>query len=445
MTLQSREEIRKLTEKLVELSAADEIEVSASGGETTHLRFARNTPSTSGTFRGTTVTVKSTIGRRSGSVSLNQFDGDSLESAVRRSEEIARLSPEDPEHMPALGPQTHLEVKAYSEETARSGPAALPDGAARCIGDAMKRGLTAAGYMEVSAGFTALASSSGLFAHHAATSTFFAETVRTADGRGSGWAGMSGNRMDEIDFGRVSAVAIDKAVASADPKPLDPGKYVTVLEPACVAPLISRMVRSMDARSADEGRSFFAAAGDGTRMGEKLFPESVTIYSDPSDPLAPARPWGEDGLPQARRTWIDRGQVATLSYSRYWAAQKGVEPVPMATNFLMRGGDASVEDLIRSVERGVLVTSLWYIRDVDPRTLLLTGLTRDGVFWIEGGKVVRPVQNFRWNDSPISVLRNVEAMSRPQRAAPRGRPVNHIHVPALKLKEFNFASVSDAV
>jgi predicted Zn-dependent protease len=150
-------------------------------------------------------------------------------------------------------------------------------------------------------------------------------------------------------------------------------------------------------------------------------------------------------VPQTARAWIDQGVVETLACNRFWAAQQKTEPVPRPSNLLMAGGKGTLADLIKSTRRGVLVTSFWYIRFVDPQTLLFTGLTRDGVFWIENGEIAYPVNNFRWNESPVSVLKKVEAMSATELAAPRGDEEPFTVVPAIRVSEFNFASVSDAV
>lgn len=441
----TREQCKRITDKVLSLSKADEMYVSLDGTASSNLRFARNTPSTSGSHVDQSLVIASTFGKRQGSVTVNQFDDDTLTAAVRRSEEMARLTPEDPEHMPVLGPQTFAEVNAYSEETAKKGAEALAQGTAISIDQARKQGLTAAGFSETSADFTCIASSRGLFGYHRSTSAYAAQTARTSDGSGSGWASASSHRMSDIDYRRVSRTAIDKARMSASPKLLAPGKYVTILEPPCVANLIANMAFSMSARRADEGRSFFSKPGGGNRVGEKLFGDDVTIYSDPQDPVAPGAPWGGGGLPQKRRMWINSGVVDNLRTDRFWAQKTGKQPIPFPANVLMKGGQGSIEDLIASTERGVLVTSLWYIRGVDPRSMLFTGLTRDGIFWIENGKIAHPVQNFRWNDSPISMLRNIEAMSASMRIPPRPWRANNFVVPALRVKEFHFSSVSDAV
>lgn len=445
MTMMTREQAKTITDRVLSLSKADEAQLNLRGGTTTNLRFARNTPSTSGSSGDSTLTITSTFGLRSGTVTVNQFDDSTLTSAVLRSEDMAKLAPEDPEHMPVLGPQEFAEIAGFSQKTADKGAEMSVEGAAVSIEQARAAGLIAAGFTETSAGYSCIASSRGLFGYHRATSAYIAQTVRTQDGTGSGWVCASSHEIGDIDFAEVSRTAITKAKMSASPKPLAPGKYVTILEPACVANLLAMMTFSMNARRADEGRSFFSSPKGGSRVGEKLFGDSVTVQSAPADARAPGAPWGSGGLPQEPRTWIDKGVLTSLMVDRYWAQKTGQKPVPRPSNILFSGGQDSVADLIASTERGVLVTSLWYIRSVDPRSLLFTGLTRDGVFWIENGKISHPVQNFRWNDSPISVLSNIEAMSAPIRVPPRPWRANNFMIPALKVKEFHFSSVSDAV
>lgn len=441
----SEQEAKNIIDRILSLSKADEVEVNLSGGSTSHLRFARNTPSTSGTAKNVTLSVRSTFGKKSGSASTNQFDEQSLRDVVRRSEELAQLSPEDPEFMPALGPQKYLSVKAYDDSTAKIGPNYLANGAAECIRQASEKNLIAAGFIRTSAGMSAIGNSNGLFGYHRATTVFFSETVRTAEGGGSGWVTRGSHKADDLNFRQLSTIAIDKAIMSAKPRSMPPGKYVTILEPSCVADMMQFMGFAMDARSADEGRSFFSKPGGGNRLGEKIFPDFVNIYSDPTNPTVPGSPWSGGGLPQRRVEWVKDGVLTNLSYSRFWAEKQGKEPVPPPSNIIMKGGSGSLEDLIKSTKQGVLVTSLWYIRSVDPRTLLLTGLTRDGVFWIENGTIAYPVMNFRWNDSPIAVLKNIDAMSQEVRVPPRESQSTNILVPALRLKEFNFSSLSEAV
>ena len=270
-----------------------------------------------------------------------------------------------------------------------------------------------AGFVETSAQIQAVATSKGLFAYDRFTAADYNLTARTPDGTGSGWASKSFNELRLLDPRGLASAAIDKAARSHNPTAIEPGKYTVVLEPAAMADLIVNLMFAADARQADEGRSFFAKKGGGNRVGEQVVGEKVRLYSDPAHPLAPAIPFDGEGLPLKRIDWIDKGVLKNLSYSRYWAQKQGKEPTPQPGNLIMDGGTASMDDLIKGVERGVLVTRFWYIRSLDPQTLLVTGLTRDGLFLIEKGKVTRPVKNMRWNESPVFALNNLDAMTPP--------------------------------
>ncbi|HTE54903.1 MAG TPA: TldD/PmbA family protein [Kofleriaceae bacterium] len=443
----TREKAQELVKKVLSRSKADEAEVELTSGTVANLRFARNSPSTSGSKTGPSLTVRSSFGKKSGQATVNQLDDATLDQVVQRSEEMARLAPDDPERMPALGAQKYAEPAAYFESTATQGPARMAQGAAACIDAARAADFVAAGFTRTAAEMEALGTSRGLFGYHRSTSASLSTTVRTADGTGSGFAGRVGRRIEDVDYAGAAKIAVEKAAASRKARPLKPGKYVTILEPSCVASLLQLMMFGMDRRRADEGRSYFAAPKrpGGTRLGEKLFGAEVDLRSDPVDPRCPARPWGDDGVPQAARAWIDHGVLKSLACDRFWATQQKTTPVPRPTNLLMAGGKGSLADLIRSTRKGVLITSFWYIRFLDPQTMTFTGLTRDGVFWIENGEIAHPVNNFRWNDSPISALKKVEAMSSAELTPARGDEDPFSVVPALRVSEFNLASVSDAV
>ena len=441
----SRDEAKQIAEKIFSYTKADETSVSLSGGVTTNLRFSRNTPSTSGSYTNTSLSVRASFGKRSGAVSLNQFDDASLQTAVARAEELAKLSPEDPERMPLLGPQDYATIDAFSPVTEREAKERISAGVSACLEDAQRQSVTAAGFVEVSAGFQCIANAKGLFAYHPSTSAHFSQTARTQDGTGSGWSSTSSHRLEDLDFLACAKDATDKALRSRNAKPLDPGQYTTILTPNCVASMVQLMFSAMDKRSAAEGRSYFSFLEKPDRGGKPPLPALVSIYSDPSDPLAPMAPWGGDGLPHEKRQWLDQGKFTALPCDRYWAEKHQVKPIAYPANFIWSNGTSSLDDLIASTERGLLVTSLWYIRGVDARSLLFTGLTRDGLFLIEKGKLVSPVQNFRWNDSPINLFSGVEAITRAARVPPRESKGNQYVVPAIKVKAMNFTSVSDAV
>ena len=228
---------------------------------------------------------------------------------------------------------------------------------------------------------------------------------------------------------------------------VEPGRYTVIMEPQAVGDLCQLIAFYADARATDEGRSPFVKQGGGTKVGEKILDERISMYADPFDPMVRAQPYDGDGLPLGRQEFIKDGVLKTLYYSRFWAKKKGVQPTGAPTSFLMSGGTSSVEDMIKATPRGILVTRLWYLREVDPRTILYTGLTRDGTFLIENGKITKAVKNFRFNESPIFMLNNLEAMSRAIRvsASESGNTGQAIVVPAIRTREFSFTSLSDAV
>ncbi|WP_247235060.1 TldD/PmbA family protein [Telluribacter sp. SYSU D00476] len=438
MAILTKEEAKQIIDKVLAFSKADEMSVNLNGSRTGNIRYARNSVSTSGETNNLSLSITAVYGKRSGTATINEFDDASLEKTVRRAEEIARLAPENPEYVPMLGPQKYLETPTYFESTAKIDPAFRAQAAFDSIDPCSKKNLTAAGYMEDTAGFSAIGNSKGLFGYNKATSVDFSITVRTNDGLGSGYAKRDFNDAAQLNTRSATEVAMQKALTSTTARALEPGKYTVILEPAASIDLLQNMMRSMDARNADEGRSFLSKRGGGTRLGEKLFDERVNIYSDPTSVDNPDSPFAGDGRPQEKVMWVENGVVKNMFYSRYWAQEKGVKAVPSPSGIIMAGGTQSLADMIRNTEKGILVTRLWYIRAVDPQTLLYTGLTRDGTFYIENGKIKHPVKNFRFNESPVIMLNNLEAMGKPVR-------VNGSMVPPLKIRDFTFTSLSDAV
>jgi predicted Zn-dependent protease len=283
-----------------------------------------------------------------------------------------------------------------------------------------------------------------LFAYNRSTNANYTLTVRTNDGTGSGWAGAEDPDWSKIDFAAVANRAIEKARLSRNPVAIEPGRYTVVLEPQAVGDLVQLMGGSLAARSADEGRSAFTKQGGGNKIGEKIVDERVTIFSDPQDPQLLGQPFDGQGLPLSRQVWVENGVLKQLFYSRFWAQKQGKQVTGGPSTIKMTGGTTSLEDMIKSTERGVLVTRLWYLRSVDPRTILFTGLTRDGTFLIENGKVTKAIKNFRFNESPLFLLNNIDAIGPAVRLAGTegGGP---IVMPAIKAREFNFTSLSDAV
>jgi predicted Zn-dependent protease len=441
----TRDDARALIERVVKVSKADEIQVTVSAGHQTNVRFADNRVSTSGGVSDLSVAVYSAFGPKHAVATTNDISDEGLERSVRQSETLARLAPDDPEALPLLGDQTYKDTPAYFESTAALTPQARVEPARMAIAAAKAAGnLKAAGFLAVGAGMEAVGNSRALFAYHPSTSVNYTVTVRTTDGTGSGWAGADHPDWSRIDFKAVADRAMGKARLSRNPQPIEPGRYTVILEPQAVGDLVQRIAGALNARTADEGRSAFAKRGGGSRIGERIVDERVSLFSDPADPELLSAPFDDQGLPLSRQMWIENGVLTTLAYSRFWATKQGRQATGSANALKLTGGNASVDDMIRATPRGILVTRFWYIRPVDPRTLLLTGLTRDGTFLIENGRIAKPVQNLRFNESPLFMLNNVEMIGRAERIAGTESGGNVV-LPALKVREFHFTSVSEAV
>jgi predicted Zn-dependent protease len=422
------------------LAPEAEVVASLEAGRSANTRFAKGGITSTGDVTESKLTISLAIGKRHARIITNQLDPRSVADALVRLRAMARLAPEDPEHLPPLGPQKYSNVPgAYDPTVDKLGAAARADVARASLAAAGNAGTDIAGFIDHGTSSHTLITSKGLAAEYVATTASFTATARTPDGTGSGWAGVWGNRWREIDTGTVAQVAVDKAVKSRNPRALSPGHYTVVLEPAAVQELLYFLIQAMDARLADEGRSFFARAGGGTRVGERLFGEHITLRSDPTQLHTPGAPFDDEGLPLAPLTWIDRGRMAALTYSRYWAAKQGKVPTGSPRVFDLAAGTAADTDLLAGVKKGILITRFWYTRWLDPQTVMVTGLTRDGVFLIENGAVTSPVNNFRFNESPVNMLKNADALTRTTKRLGDAR------VPALRTHEFNLASVSQAV
>jgi len=443
----SREESEAIAKRALSFATADESRVVVTSTSIANTRFAVNQISTGGDSFDAVVTVISKFGKKSGSSSTNQLDDAALRSAVQIAERVAKLSPEDPEALPELGPQTYRAGVNWSDTTASQDPMTRAQAVKRVADPARSAGLVSTGFMEAITGSQAIANNKGLFAYNRSTSSVLTTTVRTPDGTGSGWAGATHHDWSHIDPASLGARATQKARSSVNPVAIEPGRYTVVFEPTAVGNLVQFITRALNARAADEGRSFFSSPGGKNKLGQKVVDERVTIVSDPFDPDVASAPFTGDGSPTQRVVWIENGVVKNLDYDRYWAQKNGRQPTGGSSAVRMSGGTDSLDDLIRSTPRGLLVTRFWYLRPVDQRTILYTGLTRDGTFLIENGKITKPVKNLRFNDSPIFMLNNLEAMGVPERvsASEGGDPGQAIMVPPIKVRDFNFTSLSDAV
>ncbi|GAA3965801.1 TldD/PmbA family protein [Hymenobacter antarcticus] len=444
MAILSKDEAQTILKKVLSFSTADECDMTLTGDIGGNVRSARNSISTAGANENISLAVESRFGKRSGVATCNEFDEATLRRCVQRAEGIARLAPESPEYMPLLGPQAYLDgSRSFAAATA----AIDPDYRARQIGASMalcdQKKLSSAAFLNDSVGFVAKRNSKGLEAYQQVSNITFSVTVRTPDGTGSGYA--SGDYVDasKMDAARFTKIAADKAASSMKARAIEPGKYTVIMEPNALlsnvdTSLLGALMGALDARNADEGRSFLSKKGGGNRKGDKLFDERVTIYSDPLNAEIGDLTFSGDGRPLQRTTWIEKGVVKNLYSSRYWAQKAGIPDLPRPNGWIMEGGTQSTADLIKGTAKGILVTRLWYIRPVDPQTLLFTGLTRDGTFYIENGQIKFPVKNFRFNESPVIMLNNLEAIGKPVR-------LNGNLVPPLKIRDFTFTSLSDAV
>jgi len=443
----SSDESRRLCDKVLGIARADHTRVNINSGISGFTRTAINRITTAGETNNVNVQITSVFGRRVASVNTNRLDDASLQRAVRDAESLARIAPENPEYLPELGEQQYREVDGYYASTGDLTTEARARAAALGIKAAESAKFIASGFIDVSAGSDAVATSNRLFAYSSGTGVASTLTIRTPDGLSSGWAGDEGSDWTTIESDRIAADALRKCREWRGKTALDPGKYEVVLEPAAAGMLMLRMLGTFDARQADEGRSFFSKRGGGNRVGEKLFDERVTIFSDPAEKNAETSHFTGAGMPVQREAWVEKGVLKSLAYSRFWAMKQGMAPKAGPSNFIMAGGDAAVEDMIKSVKRGVLITRFWYIRPLNPRIISFTGLTRDGTFLIENGKIARPVTNFRFNQSLTELLANVEVLGRPIRvsadeSSSTGTPMI---VPPMKVKDFELASVSDAI
>jgi predicted Zn-dependent protease len=457
-------ETRDILNRLLSLTRADEAAAIISGGSSALSRFANNQVTQNVDRSSFVLNLAVAFGKKEGSSSIDKFDDESLKKLVNRAEEAARLSPENPEHTPPLPPADFRRVSAYDEETASYPPAKRGEAILSVCRLAKAKGIISSGTFSSGDDFVGVANSKGLFGYFPTTNSGFTVTARTPDGTGSG-KGISPPEMRARDLRSIEIAkkAIDTALLSRKPKEKKPADYTVILTPDALAEFIFYLFFGFDARSADEGRSFLSdRKKGGTKLGEKLFGENInikTVIDYPGVVVPPfsaaleiggmmmggggSSPFGV-GIPTKEMSWIEKGVVKNLIYSPYWAKKKGEQPTPFPTNIVMKGEDHTLDDLIASTDAGILVSNFWYIRPVDPNTLLQTGLTRDGVFFIEKGKIAYPINNFRFNESPLVLLNNIEMMTKPVKVG-SGMGMLTVVLPGVKAKNFTFTSISEAV
>ena len=441
---------RTICEKLLSYVKADDAIVSVNSENYGHLRFAQNSFTTSGARENVTVNVTVWIDNKRGAASTNEVDDESLKGVVALAEQLARIARVDREYMPTLGKQTYKPIDGYAEATSNISLTTRAKTINDVISACEKAKVIGAGFHQARGIAGATATKNGNFIYERSSLVSLSTTARTPDGTGSGYFLRNHFDVAKLDTPRVANEAIRKALNSRNPRVLEPGVYPAILEPQAVADLLGFFAFGFDARSAEEGRSPFSAGDGKTKVGQQVFDERINIYSDPWHPDLPGAQSAQGGIPTQKIYLVRNGVVENLIYSRFWAKQKGKEPTPGPVNNIMESSKSpsALEDMIKSMDRGLLLGRFWYIRSLDPRTVTQTGLTRDGIWYIEKGKIQHPVKNFRFNQSVIQLLApgNVEMIGKPERVGTsEGQGGNSLLLPALKVKQFHFSSQSEAV
>jgi predicted Zn-dependent protease len=443
-----------------------------------NVRYARNEVTTSGDQRNNAVAVMRNIRGAVGVVRSNQIDDVDLQAAVRRAEHLVNMgqerggllfdehfvaSPSEPSQTatPSTGaltageeqaalqsliqtPEVYEKPKIFFDTTYNLDMTRRADVVLPLIESAQKSNVLAAGYIQVSASGRAIINSVGQSMYYPFTEAQFSVTVRDPSGTGSGWAGVDWSDWSRIDTQKLSDIAVDKCLRSRNPVAVEPGRYTVILEPQAVCDLCWVMIDHMDRSYAEAGHGPFATPHGSARFGERIVDERISISADPMDPDLGFPPFSARGAVYHPVTWIDHGVLKELAYTRDYAIAKlGTNNgLPNSKSFRMSGGTTTIDDMIATTKRGLWVTRFSGTHVIDNASLLCTGYTRDGLWLIENGKVSKAVKNFRFTESPMFVLNNVEALGTPQRVFHPGMPVV---VPPIKVQDFSFTSLSEAV
>jgi predicted Zn-dependent protease len=452
---------QEMVERALELSTADGCVVLADEQSTANLRFAGNTLTTNGVARSSRLTVISIAGRSVGVVSRAAVREEQLADVVAAADAAAR------EAAPAEDARELVSGVPASETWGDPVPPTgieVFEGFAPALGEAFSvaesGGRKLYGFAEHTMSSTFLGTSAGLRLRHDQPTGRLELNAKSADLKRSAWTGVATRDFSDVDVAALEsglAQRLDWAKTRID---LPAGRYETLLPPTAVADLMIYMFWSAGARDAVDGRSVFSKPGGGTRVGEQLATLPVTLFSDPHAPGVACGPFVtahasgressvfDNGLPLSATDWIRDGRLEALVQTRYSAELSGLPVTPAIDNLIMRGPDEgrSLEEMIASTERGLLVTCLWYIREVDPQTLLLTGLTRDGVYLVEHGEVVGEVNNFRFNESPVDLLGRLTEVGASRQTLPRewGDYFTRAVMPAIRVPDFNMSTVSQA-
>ncbi|HWR16985.1 MAG TPA: TldD/PmbA family protein [Terriglobales bacterium] len=457
----SRDKASDIFDKVQKHSSADEVELIVNGGKSSLTRFANNEITQNVSEENYVLSVRVNLDGRTARATTNKFDEDSIRRVVESATALARVQDKDPDLLPMPAPSEFAApispVGRAFFETSSIGPRERAEAVGKMVGVAKQHDLNSAGIFATSESVEALFNSRGVSAYHTQTQADASITMIGTDS--SGWQKATYPDARDLDPRRLAETAAKKAKESAHPKELPPGKYTVILEPAAVLDLVGFMFWDWGGQAILDERSFL-----NNRIGKRIFGENITIIDDVYHPLQTGAPFDGEGVPRKRVPLVENGTVERLVFSRGTAAKlKDSEfrdkvgpveatghgfPLPneigeMPTNIVITGPagqSKTVDQMIASTERGILVTRLWYIREVEPYEKLLTGMTRDGTFLIENGQVRQGLLNFRFNESMIHMLNNVEAMSESVRSS--GEESFDMVVPAMKVRDFNFTEVT---
>jgi predicted Zn-dependent protease len=440
----TRARAQEIFEKVLKYSTADETEAIISSTAYALTRFANNTIHQNVAEETVSLSVRAVADRRTARATTNRLDEGSIRQICESALALARLQAPDPDLLPMPRPATYRAVQRFDEATRDLSPQSRAETVRKVIARAEKDGLTTAGVFSSGAIGFAIFNSRHLSAFHEETVSEFSVTM--LGDSSSGWAKNTSPQGGQLDPEALADRAARKALESREPREIAPGKYTVILEPAAVLDLLGFMVFDFGGLAVEEKRSCFTG-----RVGQKLFGENVGIRDDVYNPMQAGAPFDGEGAQRERVTLVEKGVVKNLVYSRQTAHKLGAQPTghgfPLPNEFgeaplniVMEGDKSNLEDMVRSTERGLLVTRLWYIREVDPYQKILTGMTRDGTFYIEDGKVCYGVKNLRFNQSILEMLAQVEMLGPPQRTA--GEESFEMVVPAMKVRDFNFTSVT---
>jgi PmbA protein len=445
--LRPEREVRSIVDAVLRLAKSvgvAETEVHVDESISALTRFANNAIHQNVAEHTVNVSVRTSVDQRTARATTNRTDEDSLRGAIEASLSLAHSQPKNPLLLPMPGKQRYRGVNRFVKQTAALTPEDRARAVRRACDLAVKKGQTAAGIFSSAQSQTAMGNSRGLFASYRDTHAVFSITMQ--EGAAASWAKENAADVTDIDPQRLAQRASDKAHRATDAQELAPGRYTVILEPAAVLDLVGFLFYDFAATALQDKRSCF-----NERMGKQVMGKNISIEDDVYHPLQLGAPYDGEGIPRQRVVLVDKGVPKNLVYSR--ASAKVAKKKPTGHGFMLpneygeapmnlvfSGGKASLEEMVASTERGLLVTRLWYIREVDPYEKIMTGMTRDGLFLVEKGRVTSAVRNFRFNQSILEMLRNVEMQGPAVRAT--GEEAFEMVVPAMKIRDFHFSEVT---